>query len=198
MSDRSLVAPIALGIALTGWLAYCNNATGNLEMSWKLVANCILRRQSKSHGQYHLWFDVTLVQEWLGFVSTCFSRKMKNGLMKDLMSPQGMLSWRSVQYIYINIIIWCWKYLNFRIYHNCHKWLSMEVKIPKDSVGIVIGRQGANIREIQVELRLPWCEKSPWSRNLSQAKTETRINFKDELETEEYRVAAIRLRRAIG
>ena len=27
----------------------------------------------------------------------------------------------------------------------------MQVKIPKDSVGIVIGRQGANIREIQVE-----------------------------------------------
>ena len=28
---------------------------------------------------------------------------------------------------------------------------------------------------------------------MSQAKTETRINFRDELETEEYRVAAIRL-----
>lgn len=49
----------------------------------------------------------------------------------------------------------------------------IEVKIPRDSVGIVIGRQGANIREIQ-------------------AKTGTRINFKDELETEEFRVAAIR------
>jgi ribosomal protein S3 len=40
-------------------------------------------------------------------------------------------------------------------------------------VAIVIGRQGANIREIQ-------------------AKTETRIEFKDELETEEFRVAVVR------
>ena len=30
-----------------------------------------------------------------------------------------------------------------------------------------------------------------------QAKTETRINFRDELETEEYRVAAIRLDKQI-
>ena len=32
---------------------------------------------------------------------------------------------------------------------------SMQVKIPKDSVGIVIGRQGANIREIQVKTPSP-------------------------------------------
>eukprot|EP00092_Neocalanus_flemingeri_P011602 GFUD01012503.1.p1 GENE.GFUD01012503.1~~GFUD01012503.1.p1 ORF type:complete len:462 (+),score=178.84 GFUD01012503.1:110-1495(+) len=51
--------------------------------------------------------------------------------------------------------------------------VAIDVKIPKDSVGIVIGRQGSNIREIQ-------------------AKTDTRINFKDELETEEFRVACIR------
>lgn len=49
----------------------------------------------------------------------------------------------------------------------------LQVQIPRDSVGIVIGRQGCNIREIQ-------------------AKTDTRINFLDELETEDYRVAAIR------
>jgi len=57
--------------------------------------------------------------------------------------------------------------------HVTSRHVVLEVQIPKDSVGIVIGRQGANIKEIQ-------------------AKTETRINFKDELETEEYRVAAIR------
>jgi len=57
--------------------------------------------------------------------------------------------------------------------HVTSRHVVLEVKIPKDSVGIVIGRQGSNIKEIQ-------------------AKTETRINFRDELETEEYRVAAIR------
>jgi len=57
--------------------------------------------------------------------------------------------------------------------HITSRHVVLEVKIPKDGVGLVIGRQGANIREIQ-------------------AKTETRINFRDELETEEYRVAAIR------
>jgi len=51
--------------------------------------------------------------------------------------------------------------------------VAIDVKIPKDMVGIVIGRQGSNIREIQ-------------------AKTETRIHFKDELETEEFRVACVR------
>jgi len=51
--------------------------------------------------------------------------------------------------------------------------VAIDVKIPKDSVGIVIGRQGSNIREIQ-------------------AKTDTRINFKDELESDEFRVACIR------
>ena len=66
----------------------------------------------------------------------------------------------------------------------------MEVKIPKDSVGIVIGRQGANIREIQVDAQ---DSKQLLTPNLWQAKTETKINFRDELETEEYRVAAIRL-----
>jgi len=51
--------------------------------------------------------------------------------------------------------------------------VALDVRIPKDSVGIVIGRQGSNIREIQ-------------------SKTDTRINFKDELETDGYRVACIR------
>jgi len=51
--------------------------------------------------------------------------------------------------------------------------VAIDVKIPKDSVGIVIGRQGSNIREIQ-------------------GKTDTRINFRDELETDEFRVACIR------
>jgi len=51
--------------------------------------------------------------------------------------------------------------------------VAIEVKIPKDMAGVVIGRQGSNIKEIQ-------------------AKTETRINFKDELETEDYKVACIR------
>ena len=80
----------------------------------------------------------------------------------------------------------------------------MQVQIPKDSVGIVIGRQGANIKEIQVQSSLVLNQEfqGPGYHDLRprlefpmiclQAKTETRINFKDELETEEYRVAAIR------
>jgi len=51
--------------------------------------------------------------------------------------------------------------------------VAIDVKIPRDMVGVVIGRQGSNIREIQ-------------------AKTETRIHFRDELETEQFRVACIR------
>jgi len=51
--------------------------------------------------------------------------------------------------------------------------VALDVRIPKESVGIVIGRQGSNIREIQ-------------------SKTETRINFKDEMETDTHRVACIR------
>merc|ERR1719391_502870 len=50
------------------------------------------------------------------------------------------------------------------------KQVVIDVKIPKESVGVVIGREGSNIKEIQ-------------------AKTDTRINFKDELETETHRVA---------
>ena len=79
----------------------------------------------------------------------------------------------------------------------------MQVQIPKDSVGIVIGRQGANIKEIQVQSSLVlnqefhgpgYLDLRPFDPMIClQAKTETRINFKDELETEEYRVAAIRL-----
>jgi len=57
--------------------------------------------------------------------------------------------------------------------HLTSRQACLEVRIPKESVALVIGRGGANIREIQ-------------------AKSETRINFRDELETEEYRVAAIR------
>ena len=53
------------------------------------------------------------------------------------------------------------------------KQVVIDVKIPKESVGVVIGREGSNIKEIQ-------------------AKTDTRINFKDELETETHRVAGIR------
>lgn len=53
------------------------------------------------------------------------------------------------------------------------KQVVIDVKIPKESVGVVIGREGSNIREIQ-------------------AKTDTRINFKDELETGTHRVASIR------
>ena len=49
----------------------------------------------------------------------------------------------------------------------------VDVKIPRNSVGVVIGRDGSNIKEIQ-------------------ARTDTRINFKDELETETHRVAGIR------
>lgn len=51
--------------------------------------------------------------------------------------------------------------------------VALDVRIPKESVGIVIGLGGSNIREIQ-------------------AKTDTRINFKDELETDTHRVACIR------
>ena len=53
------------------------------------------------------------------------------------------------------------------------KQVVIDVKIPKESVGVVIGREGSNIKEIQ-------------------AKTDTRINFKDELETETHRTAGIR------
>jgi len=53
------------------------------------------------------------------------------------------------------------------------KQVVIDVKIPKESVGVVIGREGSNIKEIQ-------------------ARTDTRINFKDELETETHRVAGIR------
>ena len=53
------------------------------------------------------------------------------------------------------------------------KQVVLDVKIPKESVGLVIGREGSNIREIQ-------------------AKTDTRINFKDELETATHRLASIR------
>ena len=53
------------------------------------------------------------------------------------------------------------------------KQVVIDVKIPKESVGVVIGREGSNIREIQ-------------------AKTDTRINFKDELETGTHRIASIR------
>ena len=53
------------------------------------------------------------------------------------------------------------------------KQVVLDVKIPKESVGVVIGREGSNIREIQ-------------------ATTDTRINFKDELETATHRLASIR------
>lgn len=49
----------------------------------------------------------------------------------------------------------------------------IEVKIPKESIGIVIGRQGSSIKEIQ-------------------AKSDTKINFKDEKVTDEYKVCVIR------
>lgn len=49
----------------------------------------------------------------------------------------------------------------------------IEVKIPKESIGIVIGRQGNTIKEIQ-------------------AKSDTKINFKDEKVTDEYKVCVIR------
>lgn len=49
----------------------------------------------------------------------------------------------------------------------------IEVKIPKECVGVVIGRGGSSIRDIE-------------------EKTNTRIIFKDELETDAYRVCAIR------
>ncbi|KAK7861624.1 hypothetical protein R5R35_010127 [Gryllus longicercus] len=50
---------------------------------------------------------------------------------------------------------------------------TIEVKIPKDCVGVVIGRGGANIKEIQ-------------------DKSETKINFKDEQPEENFRVCIIR------
>uniref|UniRef100_A0A1B6FKZ6 Tudor domain-containing protein n=1 Tax=Cuerna arida TaxID=1464854 RepID=A0A1B6FKZ6_9HEMI len=49
----------------------------------------------------------------------------------------------------------------------------IEMKIPKSVVGVVIGRGGSNIKEIQ-------------------QKTETRINFKDEDDNDEYRTCYIR------
>ena len=55
----------------------------------------------------------------------------------------------------------------------CSKQVVLDVKIPTEHVGVVIGRQGSNIKEIQ-------------------AKTETRINFRDELETDTHRVATVR------
>ena len=53
------------------------------------------------------------------------------------------------------------------------KQVNIDVKIPKEFVGVVIGRQGSNIREIQ-------------------ARTETKINFRDELETDSHRVCCVR------
>ncbi|XP_069692009.1 tudor and KH domain-containing protein homolog [Periplaneta americana] len=50
---------------------------------------------------------------------------------------------------------------------------AIEVKIPKECVGIVIGRGGITIKDIQ-------------------EKTDTRIHFKDELETDQHRVCIIR------
>jgi len=49
----------------------------------------------------------------------------------------------------------------------------LEVRVPLDSVSYVIGRQGANIKEVQ-------------------AKTDTRINFRDEVAGELYRVCLVR------
>nr|CAD7573612.1 unnamed protein product [Timema californicum] len=49
----------------------------------------------------------------------------------------------------------------------------IEVHIPKDCVGVIIGRGGSNIKSIQDQ-------------------TNTKIYFKDELETDEFRVCAIR------
>ena len=69
--------------------------------------------------------------------------------------------------------------------------VAIDVKIPRDMVGIVIGRQGSNIRSGR------GCDISCICREFVsreiQAKTETRIHFRDELETEEFRVACIRL-----
>ena len=53
------------------------------------------------------------------------------------------------------------------------KQVTIDVKIPKKFVGVVIGRGGSNIREIQT-------------------RTDTEINFRDELETESYRVCCVR------
>nr|CAD7405432.1 unnamed protein product [Timema cristinae] len=49
----------------------------------------------------------------------------------------------------------------------------IEVQIPRDCVGVIIGRGGSNIKSIQEQ-------------------TNTKIYFKDELETDEFRVCAIR------
>ena len=53
------------------------------------------------------------------------------------------------------------------------KQVNIDVKIPKEFVGVVIGRQGSNIREIQT-------------------RTETKIHFRDELETDSHRVCCVR------
>jgi len=53
------------------------------------------------------------------------------------------------------------------------KQINIDVKIPKEFVGVVIGRQGSNIREIQT-------------------RTETKIHFRDELETDSHRVCCVR------
>jgi len=53
------------------------------------------------------------------------------------------------------------------------KQVTIDVKIPKEFVGVVIGRQGSNIREIQT-------------------RTETKIHFRDELETDSHRVCCVR------
>ena len=50
---------------------------------------------------------------------------------------------------------------------------NLEVRIPKEVSGVVIGRQGSTIREIQ-------------------NKTNTRIHFKDESETDAHKVLSIR------
>nr|CAD7449793.1 unnamed protein product [Timema bartmani] len=49
----------------------------------------------------------------------------------------------------------------------------IEVQIPRDCVGVIIGRGGSNIKSIQDQ-------------------TNTKIHFKDELETDEFRVCVIR------
>ena len=53
------------------------------------------------------------------------------------------------------------------------KQVTIDVKIPKNFVGVVIGRQEGNFREIQIM-------------------TDTKINFRDELETDSHRVCCIR------
>ena len=140
MSDRSLVAPIALGIALTGWLPF-NNATRNLEMYRKQVAGHMLR----SLVYWRHWFrsdwglSLLASEEGWRVVWWKISRHFKTCCLGGLY----------MQHIFIS----CWKY--FIKCPNGQIDCSMQVKIPKDSVGIVIGRQGANIREIQVETLYP-------------------------------------------